>query len=167
MIDDCLAEASALLRIVERDLVGRTRHAYGLRGDTNPAAFQIGQRNTIPLAFGAKAVLFGHAKIFEMNLAGIRSLLPHLLFSAPNAITRLFGVDDEAADAVFAVAELGCGKYQCYIGVLARGNEVFCSVEDISSVAPLGPRPNRTGIRAALRFRKAEGAQHLAARHRS
>ena len=81
--------------------------------------FQIGQRDTIPLTFCTKAVLFRNAKIFEMNLAGIRRLLPHLLFNAPNTITRLFGVDDEADDAMFAVPELGCGKYKRNVGVLA------------------------------------------------
>ena len=101
-----------------------------------------------------------------MNFAGIRRLLPHLVFDAADAIAGLLGVNDEAADAFFALPEFRRGKHQRNVGVLARGDELLCSVKNVSSVPPFGARPNCTRVRATLRFREAKGAQHLAARHR-
>ena len=59
VFDDRLAEAAALLRIGERNLVGRAGHADGLRGDADAAAFQIGKRDAVALAFGAEPVFPG------------------------------------------------------------------------------------------------------------
>ena len=52
------------------------------------------------------------------------------------------------------------------VGVLARGDELLGAVEHIAAVAALGAGADGAGIRAALRLGQAEGAQHLAARHR-
>ena len=99
MFDDGFAEASTLLRVGERNLEGRAGHAHGLRSDADAAAFQVGQRDTVALAFGTEPVLLRHAKIFEPNFASIGRLLSHLALDSGDAITRLLGVDDEAADA--------------------------------------------------------------------
>ncbi len=53
MLDDRLAEGDALAGIVACRLEGRPRHADRLRGDADPAAFEIGKRD--PVAFALLA----------------------------------------------------------------------------------------------------------------
>ena len=73
MFDDRLAEAAALLRIGERDFVRRARHADGLRGDADAAAFQIGKRDAVALAFGAEPVFHRHVEFVELQLRRCRT----------------------------------------------------------------------------------------------
>ena len=135
MFDDRLAEAFALLRVGERDLVGGAGHAHGLRRDADATAFQIGKRNTVALAFGAEPILLRHAQLLEIDFAGVGRLLAHLVFDPADAIAGLLGLDDEAADALLALPEIGRGKDQRDVGVLARGDELLRSVENIAAVA--------------------------------
>ena len=107
MFDDRLAEAAAFLRISDGDVVRRARHADGLRGDADAAAFEIGERDAIALAFGAEPVFRRHAELVELHLAGVGSLLAHLGFDAADAIAGPVGLDDEAADAALAEREIG------------------------------------------------------------
>ena len=153
MFDDRLAEASALLRVGERNLVGCAGHAHGLRGDADAAAFQVGKRDTVALAFGAEPVLLRHAELVELNFAGIGRLLSHLAFDPADAIAGLLGVDDEAADALLALPEVRRGKDQRDVGVLARGDELLVAIKNIAAVAAArracGSRrhPSRSAVR--------------------
>ena len=157
MFDDGFAEAFTLLRVGERNLVGGAGHAHGLRRDADATAFQIGQRDTVALAFGAEPVLLRNAELLETNFAGVGRLLAHLALDPADAIAGLLGIDDEAADALLALPEIGRGKDQRHVGVLARGDELLVAVKNIASVADArrecGSRrhPSRSAVRSGRR----------------
>src|ERR1700730_11021851 len=54
LLDDRLAEGLALAGVGEGRLVGRTRHADGLRGDADAAALEVSERDLVAFAFAAE-----------------------------------------------------------------------------------------------------------------
>ena len=97
-----LPKLSSLLRVGEGDLVGGARHAERLRRDADASALEIGERDTVAVAFLAEPVFDRHMEVFETDGAGVRRVLPHLVLDPADAIAGPVGLDDEAADAVLA-----------------------------------------------------------------
>src|ERR1035438_4707639 len=109
MPDDRLAEGLPVLRIDQGELVCGARHADRLRRDADTPAFQIGERDAISLAFRAEPVLDRNLQVLEMNLAGVRGVLPHLALDPADPVARPRGLDDEGRNAPLAAARLGAG----------------------------------------------------------
>ncbi len=118
------------------------------------------------MALAAKPVFRRHPEFLESYFARIRRVLTQFAFNTADAITRLRRLDDEAADASLALSEIGSGKYQRNVGVLARGDVLLCSVEHVGPSAMFGTRADDSGVRTALRFGETERAQQFAACHR-
>jgi hypothetical protein len=137
-----------------------------LSSDANTSAFQIGKCNMITLALSAEPVLLSHAEILEAHFTRVGRVLPHLALNATDTITGLPGFNDEAAYASFAERKVRSSKDQSNVGVLARSDELLCSIENVTSVPALGTRSDSAGVRTALRFAEAERAQKLTPRHR-
>src|SRR5512136_1738730 len=129
MFDNRLAKGLALLRVTERYLISCTGHSYGLRSDANTPAFQIGKCNMITLALSAEPVLLSHAEILETHFTRVGRMLPHLALNENDTITGLPGFNDEAPYASFAAPQVSSSKDQSDVGVLARSDELLCSIE--------------------------------------
>ncbi len=71
MFEDRFAESLALACVVARAFECGARHAYRLRRNADAAAFQIGQRNLVALAFRAQAVGGRNAHVFKGDVAGV------------------------------------------------------------------------------------------------
>ena len=94
-----LAERLALLGVGQRRLVGRARHAERLRGDADAPAFEVRQRDAIPLPFPAEHQIGGQFHVLEDELRGVGGALPELVFEPRDAVARRLGRHDEGADA--------------------------------------------------------------------
>src|SRR3972149_2985680 len=81
MFYDCLAEASALLRVEECNLKSSASHADGLRSDADAPALQVGKGNAVALAFGAEPVFLPHAQCVEILRTRQRTRLVQLAFN--------------------------------------------------------------------------------------
>src|SRR5260370_19378965 len=68
VVEDGLAEALALLGVLQRAIEGRTRHAHALRGNADAPSFQRRQRNPVALALGADEVGGGDARALQLDL---------------------------------------------------------------------------------------------------
>ncbi|MCY1446868.1 hypothetical protein D9M71_634600 [compost metagenome] len=88
MFDQRLAEAFALAGIVTGHLEGGAGHAHRLRGNTDPAAFEVGQGNLVAFALLAQAVGYRHAHVVKDDLAGVGGVLAEFVFNPRHLVTR-------------------------------------------------------------------------------
>src|SRR5690606_23707843 len=82
VLEDRLAERDAFLRVAQRRLERRARHAHRLRRDADAAALEPGQRDAVALALFADQVLRRHAAVLEHDLRGVGSVLAGLFLEA-------------------------------------------------------------------------------------
>ena len=166
MLDDLLAEGFALLRVCQRYLQRRARHADGLGRDADAPALEVGERDFIAFAFLAEKVRRRNPQVFEGQLGGVGRGLAHLFFEAGDDVALGFRGYDEGGYAFLAGVLVGNGEYQRYIRVFAGGDELLGAVEDIMVAVFSGGCAQRRRVRSGLRLGEPERAEYLAARQR-
>ena len=132
--------------------------------DADPAAFEIGERDPVALAFRAEHLLRRDLATRKNDLAMIGGALAHGSLHLRDPIARRVGRHDEGRDALLAGARIGDREDERDVGALAGGDELLCAVEHESVGASPRARAERRGIRAGLRLAEAEGAKLLALR---
>src|SRR5215475_4785055 len=75
VLEDRLAEGTALVRVPDGDIEGCPGHADALRGNADASALQVGQGDAIALPLLAQAVRGRHEHVVEADLAGIGGIL--------------------------------------------------------------------------------------------
>ncbi|MNX86629.1 hypothetical protein D3C86_1185190 [compost metagenome] len=119
MLDDCLPEGLALAGIIPRRLESGLRHADRLRGDTDAAAFQIGERNAISLPLFAEPQFDWDCHVGEGDLAGIGRMQAEFFLDPDDLVTRCISRHDEGADALLSRRRIGDGKNDDDVAILA------------------------------------------------
>src|SRR5207237_685980 len=79
LLDDRLAEGPALAGVGEGGLVGGARHADGLGGDADAAAFEVGERDLVAFAFAAENQIGGQLDLVKDQLRRVRGALAELV----------------------------------------------------------------------------------------
>jgi len=119
MLDDYLAEGLTLLCVPERNFKSGPGHANGLRRDTDATALKIGKCDSVTLTFCTKSVFGRDTELVEPDFACVRRMLSHFALDPGHTIAGLLCLNDETADATFSQPEIGRGKHQSDIGILA------------------------------------------------
>src|SRR6185295_10509931 len=146
VLDQRLAHAAALARIGKRSRQRRSRDAGRLRGDVDAARLEIGERDAVAGAFLAQK-MFRFA-VFQDDLRGIRCALAGLLLDSGDDVAGRLGWDQEGADSLLPGTFVRYCKYNRDIRVLARGDELLHSVQDVVRPLALGARGDRARIGA-------------------
>ena len=155
MIEDRFAECLTLARVISRAFEGGARHPYRLRRDADAPALQIGQRDLVALAFRAQPVRGRDAHVFEGDVAGVRRMLPQLVFHAQHLIARRVGRHDERRDAALARVGVGNGEDDHGLSALARRDELLGAVQDV--VVAIAPRARAQAACVRSRLRLGQG----------
>ena len=166
VLEDRLAEALALLGVLNRHLQRAARHADALRGDADAPALQAAERDLVALALVADQVLGRDAAVLEVDLRRVAAVLAQLVFQPRHHVAGRVGRHQEGAHALLAGTLVGHGDDDGHLAVLAAGDELLDAIEHIAVTLAHGGGAQAGGVGAHVRLGQAEGAQHLAARQR-
>src|SRR5450631_4516613 len=158
VLDQLLAELGAFLRIGERGLERGARDAPRLRGDADPAALEVGERDGEALAARAEQVLFGNGAVPEHDGARVGGADAELVLELLGREAAGVGGHDEGGKAFLAEVRIGYGEDDRDPGALAVGDELLVAVQHPAPILQHRARPEIVGLASRLRLGEAEAA---------
>src|SRR3954470_4540245 len=172
VLDDRLAELHALLRILERVLVGRAGDADRLRADGRPAGLEglhrrlalgpralAGARQAlVELLLAAQQTAARDAALVEEDVGGVRRAQAVLLDLRAHLQALGAGRDDERGLPARAELAVDRGDDDVHVGDAAVGRPRLLAVEDpfVLGLVVLGERAQRRDVRAGVGLAHAE-----------
>jgi hypothetical protein len=157
---DRLAEGTARLHVVQRDVERRLRAAQRAGGDVQPPAVEAGHGVAEALAFLAQQRLGGNAGGFEQDLPGGLGVPAHLALVGAEAEAHRLLRDQERRNAVRA-RTAGADHGQVEVRGAGAADELLGAVQHIALVVAARPRRQRDGIAARAGLGEAVGGDLL------
>ena len=102
-----------------------------LRGNAYAPALQPAQGDAIAFTLLANQVLSGNAAVVEIDLRRVTAVLAQLVFEPRHHIARRVGGHQKRTHALLARGLVGHGNDDGHIAMLAAGDELFDTVDDV------------------------------------
>ena len=163
VVEQGCIECGAFVRVFERSLERRARHADCLAGDADAPAFERGQGDPVAFARLTDHVFRRDAAVFEQQRRCVGGVLAEFFLEARYAVARRVGRHHESADAALASPLVGDREDDRHITIFARGDELFRAVDHVGVTVLAGGGAQRRGVRTGMRLGQRERAENLAA----
>ena len=161
VVEDGLPKTLALFGIVQRHLKGAARHANALRRNADAPAFQRAQGDLVTLTLLTNQILRRDTAVVKVDLRRVAGVLTQLVFQARHHIPRGSGWHQERAHAFFASRFVGDGNDDGHVAVLAAGDELLDTLDDVAVTVLHRGGTQRRCVRPHMRLGQAKSPQHL------
>src|SRR5580704_13715438 len=143
---DRLAELLPLLRVFRRMVPGTLREAEHLGSDTDPSFVQGLNSDLVSLAGLAQYVLFGHAAVFEDQLACRGSSDAQLVFFLAYCESGKILLHKKGSDAFVSGRRIKGRENDEEASLTGVGDPELLAIEHVFAAALLGSQLEREGI---------------------
>src|SRR6202162_3372214 len=161
-----LSKLFTVLRVVERELVGRARDAEGAGGHARPCGLESHQRAQRPRAcvlgvgFAAQAVVERDVAVLEDHLGRVAGGGPRVLLLPPHPQAGRVPRHKEGGDAGRTFRRVCVRVHDVVVRDSSVGAELLGSVEDVAIADASGARLHRQGVGTGVGLGQAEAAEH-------
>jgi len=155
-------EGDALLRILDRELVGGLGHADGADGGAGPREVERLHRQLEAVAFRAEPIDRRHDDVLQREGRGVRRALPHLVEVLLDRHAGRVHRDDERRDAAVPLGDVGLREDDRPLGVARVRDEGLRAVQDVLVAAALGARLQPGDVGACVGLGEPERAEDRA-----